>query len=81
MIPQSMATIWTPVGASRLRGDGHSDESAWGQDVMSAGQERGAVLGKTYAERGGQSHNQGYLVEGDDSSEDRTEFTLKNAQV
>lgn len=50
---------------------------------MSAGQERGAVLGKTcfYAERGGQSHNQGYLVEGDDSSEDRTEFTLKNAQV
>ncbi|XP_042293281.1 alanine--tRNA ligase, cytoplasmic [Sceloporus undulatus] len=52
-------------------------------DEVSTGQECGVVLDRTcfYAEQGGQIYDEGYLVKEDESSEDKTEFTVKNVQV
>ncbi|XP_074055495.1 alanine--tRNA ligase, cytoplasmic [Macrotis lagotis] len=52
-------------------------------DEVTTGQECGVVLDKTcfYAEQGGQIYDEGFLVKEDDSSEDKTEFTVKEAQV
>ncbi|CAI9616609.1 unnamed protein product [Staurois parvus] len=52
-------------------------------DEVSTGQECGVVLDKTcfYAEQGGQTYDEGYMVREDDSSEDKTEFTVRNTQV
>ncbi|XP_020819319.1 alanine--tRNA ligase, cytoplasmic [Phascolarctos cinereus] len=52
-------------------------------DEVSTGQECGVVLDKTcfYAEQGGQIYDEGFLVKEDDSSEDKTEFTVKDTQV
>nr|XP_025043138.1 alanine--tRNA ligase, cytoplasmic [Pelodiscus sinensis] len=52
-------------------------------EEVSTGQECGIVLDKScfYAEQGGQIYDEGYLVKDDDSSEDKTEFTVKNVQI
>ncbi|XP_036603961.1 alanine--tRNA ligase, cytoplasmic [Trichosurus vulpecula] len=52
-------------------------------DEVSTGQECGVVLDKTcfYAEQGGQIYDEGFMVKEDDSSEDKTEFTVKDVQV
>ncbi|KAH0619579.1 hypothetical protein JD844_000302 [Phrynosoma platyrhinos] len=52
-------------------------------DEVSTGQECGVMLDRTcfYAEQGGQTYDEGYLVKEDESCEDKTEFTVKNVQV
>ncbi|KAG6924097.1 alanyl-tRNA synthetase [Chelydra serpentina] len=57
-------------------------EKRFVEDV-STGQECGIVLDKScfYAEQGGQIYDEGYLLKDDDSSEDKTEFTVKNVQI
>ncbi|XP_008410788.1 alanine--tRNA ligase, cytoplasmic [Poecilia reticulata] len=57
-------------------------DRAFCQDVTT-GQECGVLLDQTsfYAEQGGQTFDEGYMLREDDSSEDRMEFTVKNTQV
>uniref|UniRef100_A0AAZ3PU59 Alanine--tRNA ligase n=1 Tax=Oncorhynchus tshawytscha TaxID=74940 RepID=A0AAZ3PU59_ONCTS len=52
-------------------------------DEVTTGQECGVLLDKTsfYAEQGGQSFDEGYMLREDDSVDDRMEFTVKNTQV
>ncbi|KAE8296014.1 Alanine--tRNA ligase, cytoplasmic [Larimichthys crocea] len=52
-------------------------------DEVTTGQECGVVLDQTsfYAEQGGQTFDEGYMLREDDSTEDRMEFTVKNTQV
>ncbi|KAF1387241.1 hypothetical protein PFLUV_G00103320 [Perca fluviatilis] len=52
-------------------------------DEVTTGQECGVLLDHTsfYAEQGGQTFDEGYMVREDDSTEDRMEFTVKNTQV
>ncbi|KAI2653520.1 Alanine--tRNA ligase, cytoplasmic [Labeo rohita] len=52
-------------------------------DEVTTGQECGVLLDKTsfYAEQGGQSFDEGYMLRENDSAEDRMEFTVKNTQV
>lgn len=52
-------------------------------DEVTTGQECGIVLDRTcfYAEQGGQTYDEGYLLKEDDSTEDKTEFSVKNVQV
>ncbi|KAM5126207.1 alanine--tRNA ligase, cytoplasmic [Mantella aurantiaca] len=52
-------------------------------DEVGTGQECGIVLDKTcfYAEQGGQTFDEGYMVREDDTTEDKTEFTVRNTQV
>ncbi|XP_058244042.1 alanine--tRNA ligase, cytoplasmic-like isoform X1 [Hemibagrus wyckioides] len=52
-------------------------------DEVSTGQECGVVLDQTsfYAEQGGQTFDEGYMLRENDSTEDRMEFTVKNTQV
>ncbi|XP_075432711.1 alanine--tRNA ligase, cytoplasmic [Ascaphus truei] len=54
-------------------------------EEASTGQECGLVLDRTcfYAEQGGQTYDEGYMVreEDDESSQDKTEFTVRNTQV
>ncbi|KAK9517075.1 hypothetical protein VZT92_024969 [Zoarces viviparus] len=52
-------------------------------DSVSTGQECGVLLDQTsfYAEQGGQTFDEGYMVREDDSTGDRMEFTVKNTQV
>lgn len=57
-------------------------EKAFVEEV-STGQDCGILLDQTcfYAEQGGQIFDEGYLVKEDESTEDKTEFTVKNVQV
>ncbi|KAM4614387.1 alanine--tRNA ligase, cytoplasmic [Discoglossus pictus] len=57
-------------------------EKAFVQEATT-GQECGLVLDKTcfYAEQGGQTYDEGYMVKEDESSDDKTEFTIRNTQV
>ncbi|XP_075998291.1 alanine--tRNA ligase, cytoplasmic [Genypterus blacodes] len=52
-------------------------------DEVTTGQECGVLLDKTsfYAEQGGQTFDEGYLLREDENTEDRMEFTVKNTQV
>ncbi|XP_007910546.1 alanine--tRNA ligase, cytoplasmic [Callorhinchus milii] len=52
-------------------------------DEVTTGQDCGVLLDGTcfYAEQGGQIYDEGYLVKEDDSSDDKTEFSVKNVQV
>lgn len=52
-------------------------------DEVTTGQECGVLLDQTsfYAEQGGQTFDEGYIVREDDSADDRMEFTVKNTQV
>eukprot|EP00064_Thunnus_orientalis_P001797 superscaffoldBa00000123_g1800 len=52
-------------------------------DEVTTGQECGVLLDQTsfYAEQGGQTFDEGYILREDDSAEDRMEFTVKNTQV
>uniref|UniRef100_G3NDW4 Alanine--tRNA ligase n=2 Tax=Gasterosteus aculeatus aculeatus TaxID=481459 RepID=G3NDW4_GASAC len=53
------------------------------RDTVTTGQECGVLLDQTsfYAEQGGQTFDEGYMVREDDSTGDRMEFTVKNTQV
>ncbi|XP_068169309.1 alanine--tRNA ligase, cytoplasmic [Antennarius striatus] len=50
---------------------------------VTTGQECGVLLDRTsfYAEQGGQTYDEGYMLHEDDSAGDRMEFTVKNTQV
>lgn len=52
-------------------------------EEVTTGQECGVLLNQTsfYAEQGGQTFDEGFMLREDDSSEDRMEFTVKNTQV
>ncbi|XP_061578327.1 alanine--tRNA ligase, cytoplasmic [Cololabis saira] len=52
-------------------------------DEVTTGQECGVVLDQTsfYAEQGGQTFDEGYMLRENDVTEDRMEFTVKNTQV
>uniref|UniRef100_A0A6Q2XKS2 Alanine--tRNA ligase n=1 Tax=Esox lucius TaxID=8010 RepID=A0A6Q2XKS2_ESOLU len=52
-------------------------------DEVTTGQECGVLLDQTsfYAEQGGQSFDEGYMLKENDSGDDKTEFTVKNTQV
>ncbi|CAB1432170.1 unnamed protein product [Pleuronectes platessa] len=52
-------------------------------DEVTTGQQCGVLLDQTsfYAEQGGQTFDQGFMLREDDSTEDRMEFTVKNTQV
>lgn len=52
-------------------------------EEVTTGQECGVLLDQTsfYAEQGGQTFDEGFMLREDDSSEDRMEFTVKNTQV
>lgn len=52
-------------------------------EEVSTGQDCGVLLDQTcfYAEQGGQIFDEGYLIKEDESTEDKTEFTVKNVQV
>uniref|UniRef100_A0A8P4GSP1 Alanine--tRNA ligase n=1 Tax=Dicentrarchus labrax TaxID=13489 RepID=A0A8P4GSP1_DICLA len=52
-------------------------------DEVTTGQECGVLLDQTtfYAEQGGQTFDEGYMLREDESTEDRMEFTVKNTQV
>ncbi|XP_023683025.1 alanine--tRNA ligase, cytoplasmic [Paramormyrops kingsleyae] len=57
-------------------------ERAFVNEVFT-GQECGVLLDRTcfYAEQGGQTFDEGYILREDDSTEDKMEFTVKNTQV
>ncbi|KAM6937336.1 alanine--tRNA ligase, cytoplasmic [Xenentodon cancila] len=52
-------------------------------DEVTTGQECGVLLDRTsfYAEQGGQTFDEGYMLRENDNTEDRMEFTVKNTQV
>ncbi|XP_056273052.1 alanine--tRNA ligase, cytoplasmic isoform X3 [Pseudoliparis swirei] len=52
-------------------------------DSVTTGQECGVLLDQTsfYAEQGGQTFDEGYMVREEDGTGDRMEFTVKNTQV
>ncbi|KAM9352226.1 alanine--tRNA ligase, cytoplasmic [Symphorus nematophorus] len=52
-------------------------------DEVTTGQECGVLLDQTsfYAEQGGQTFDEGYMLREDDNTGDRMEFTVKNTQV
>ncbi|KAM9807651.1 alanine--tRNA ligase, cytoplasmic [Neosynchiropus ocellatus] len=52
-------------------------------EEVSTGQECGVLLDQTsfYAEQGGQTFDEGFLLREDDNTDDRMEFTVKNTQV
>ncbi|MBN3286971.1 SYAC protein, partial [Polyodon spathula] len=57
-------------------------DKAFVQEVTT-GQQCGVLLDRTsfYAEQGGQTFDEGYMVREDDASDDKMEFTVKNTQV
>ncbi|XP_044050161.1 alanine--tRNA ligase, cytoplasmic [Siniperca chuatsi] len=52
-------------------------------DEVTTGQQCGVLLDQTsfYAEQGGQTFDEGYMLREDDSTGDRMEFSVKNTQV
>ncbi|KAM9816386.1 alanine--tRNA ligase, cytoplasmic-like [Syngnathus typhle] len=52
-------------------------------DQVTTGQKCGVLLDQTcfYAEQGGQTFDEGYLLRENDNTDDRTEFSVKNTQV